>query len=154
MTVKIGTYKGPTNKIQKSDLITWNSEDFECTVRDSAGMNSETPKITLALSGYTGSLTDNINYAAVDGFGYFFVDSIDIVRNGLYTLNLRRDYLMTYRAQILASKAYIKRSESAYDLYYNDPSITTYAYKTIDCKRLTTSAFDTTSHYIAIIVGE
>lgn len=61
------------------------------------------------------------NYFQIPEFGrYYFLTDSPVYRNGFWELHLHVDVLYTYRAQLLACKVIMAKSESRYNLYIND----------------------------------
>lgn len=68
-----------------------------------------------------GSHLGDINYAYIEEFGrYYFVNNIDSIRTGLWSVSMHVDVLQTYAEQILANNAIIERNANEYDLLLND----------------------------------
>ena len=80
------------------------------TVRSIVFLNSVDylkPKITVK------SLPQNANYCYIDALGrYYFIEQIEVLKNGLYDVYLSVDVLYTYRNDIKNSIAEIVESSS------------------------------------------
>ena len=64
------------------------------------------------------------NYMYIPEFGrYYFITNITSVRSSLVQFEAHCDVLMSFKDEILANSAIIKRNEGAYDLYLQDPKI-------------------------------
>jgi hypothetical protein len=98
------------------------------------------------------NITDK-NYAYIDTLGrYYYVTDITLVRAGLYRLKLHVDVLMTYRTQIKACSAVIKRQESDTNMYLDDPEFKVYNNKRIDCYTFS-SPFTKSLEFILTVAG-
>lgn len=63
------------------------------------------------------------NYLYITELGrYYFIDSLESVRNGLFRANCHVDVLSTYKDGIRANTAILARSERVWDLYLDDGS--------------------------------
>lgn len=79
------------------------------------------PVITIALSTVGAKNYAAVNYAYLPDWGrYYFVDDITLENNGLLTLTLSVDVLMSYKGKILSSKQFIARAESLNSPLYID----------------------------------
>lgn len=94
----------------------------------------------------------DINYFYIDETGrYYFLNGVEVVRNGLWQISGHVDVLSTYKDAILANRAIIQRSESNYNLKLNDG-----LFKTQQNPRITTIPFGTgftTSNYVLALAG-
>ena len=94
----------------------------------------------------------DINYFYIDETGrYYFLNGVEVVRNGLWQISGHVDVLSTYKAAILQNRAIIQRSESNYNLKLNDG-----LFKTQQNPRITTIPFGTgftTSNYVLALAG-
>ncbi len=71
-------------------------------------LDEETPQIKIN----SGDIS-NADYAFLMG-SYYFVEGVEHQNNNIYILKLKMDYLMTFKTQIEATKAYIDRASSGY----------------------------------------
>ena len=94
----------------------------------------------------------DINYFYIDETErYYFINGVEVVRNGLWQISGHVDVLSTYKTAILANRAIIQRSESNYNLKLNDG-----LFKTQQNPRITTIPFGTgftTSNYVLALAG-
>lgn len=98
------------------------------------------------------NITDK-NYAYIDTLGrYYYITDITLVRAGLYRVKLHVDVLMTYRTQIKACSAVIKRQESDTNMYLDDPEFKVYNNKRIDCYTFS-SPFTKSLEFILTVAG-
>lgn len=93
-----------------------------------------------------------LNYVTVDTFGRsYFVREIVAVRAGLFDLICHVDVLSSFKTQIRANTAIIRKSENVWNLYLNDGSLQAY-----QKPKVITTAFPTgfTEHeYILVVAG-
>lgn len=62
----------------------------------------------------------SVNYCYIPELErYYFIDKITLVKNQIYSLYLSTDVLMTFKTEILASKAHVT-IQADYDAYYAD----------------------------------
>lgn len=114
MNITLYKTKSPNNKVDK---VLTDSTSMSGNLRDES--NVMTPSIIIQ----SGNISQ-YNYAKIQEFGrYYFITSIDSVRNGLWRINLKCDVLMTYSSQIKQLKAIISKQEkngSMTNKMYND----------------------------------
>ena len=81
----------------------------------------------------------NFNYIFIPDFArYYYVDNIQNLLNGLWSISCSVDVLMSFRKTILQQKAIIARQENLYNLYLDDEKLIT------TCRRrIWTKAFPT-----------
>lgn len=82
----------------------------------------------------------------------YFVKEV-IFNGGVWEISCECDVLSTYKTEIRANKAIIKRQENKWNLYYNDGSFRTYQNPHIVTKSFP-SGFDTnTNSFILAVAG-
>lgn len=95
----------------------------------------------------------NCNYCTVDTFGRsYFVTNIESVRTGLVLITCHVDVLTSFKNEIRANAAIIKKQENNWNLYLNDGTFHVYQNSTV-----TTHPFPagfTSLHYILAIAGD
>ena len=112
-SVKLQKNKSETNKIGK-DIST--IDTVTGTIKD--GTSILNPVILIA--GNISSFTE-CNYMSISAFSRnYFITDIRSVRNGLFEVSGKVDVLETYKSQIKANKAIIKKQENIWNLYLND----------------------------------
>lgn len=85
---------------------------------------------------YTNPLND-YNYLYIPLFNrYYYVTSIDAVRNDLLKLTLKTDVLMTYRQSILNCDGVVARNENLYNTMIIDDHLRFLGYKQINTIKL------------------
>lgn len=66
----------------------------------------------------------NANYCTVATFGRsYFINNIRSLRNNLFEIACHVDVLSSFKTQIRANKAILKKSENNWNLYLNDGSL-------------------------------
>lgn len=94
------------------------------------------------------------NYMYISEFGrYYFIDDIRSVNNNMWEISAHVDVLETYKSQILANTAVVKRQAALYNTYLNDPEWKTYAYETIAAYKFRTTPFNKALKYILTVAG-
>lgn len=92
------------------------------------------------------------NYIEIPDFARsYFVTGIKSVRTGLVEVSLHCDVLESFREQILANTAIIKKQESDYNLYIDDNSFKVYSDSKFKIKKFG-GGFDGL-HYVLMVAG-
>ena len=146
LTVQLCQSQSPVEKIGKT-LTVGNS--YTCLLKDNTSILK--PVIDIRT-------TDTItayNYMYIADFGrYYFIDNIESVNNGLWRVSGHVDVLETYKADILATGAVIKRQRDLYNLYLNDPDFMTYNYDKLQTLKFKGgSGFNKALNYILVVNG-
>lgn len=123
-TIQLGVCRDPKNKLNKTmtDVIS-----YDCTVKrvggtgslgvSGSGINVMAPTVTLK----AGDEIFSKNFAYIPNFKrYYFVSSIDISPNGMYTLILTEDVLMSWRDDIKNCEVMLARSADFRNYYLVD----------------------------------
>lgn len=114
MVFTIYKTKSPNNKVEKS--LSGN-HGMTGTLREET--NTENPSILVK-----GNLLDGYNYAYIPAFKrYYYITSVDSVRNGLTRINMEVDPLMSFASEIKQLKAIISKQEKVGKItnkMYND----------------------------------
>ena len=114
--VKLGVCTDPVNKISKTMKDT---VDFNCTVKNTDGINLMTPTIFI-----NNSSVITFNYCYIPDFKrYYYVKSVNISPNNIYELTLEEDVLMSFKSGILASTAMLARSTTHRNYFLKDGSL-------------------------------
>lgn len=94
------------------------------------------------------------NYMYISSFNrYYFIDDIVSVGNERWEISAHVDVLQTYKDQILEQIAVIKRQQSKYNTYLNDPEWKVYAYEQRWAKKFPTAGFNKALHFILTTAG-
>ena len=144
-TVTLYVSSSPVEKIGK-DLGT--GSDFTCELKDDTSILNPMIKIysTSNLSGY--------NYMYIAEFGrYYYINDISSPRNNEWDISAHVDVLETYKDAILTNSAVIRRQESQYNLYLDDPDFLTYNYERIQTIKFPANTFTKTLNYVLAING-
>lgn len=116
---------------EKVDKTLGTAKEFtSSTIKEQTDVTNITLRIqtTDNLSGY--------NYAYVSEYGrYYFIDNIETTPTGYWVLSCRCDVLMSFKADILALRGTVTRSESVYNVYLQDSEYKALAYRNIVTKR-------------------
>ena len=122
----MGVCRDPKNKLNKtmSDVVT-----YACTVKREStvspylgsthmeGINVMTPQVCLK----AGDDIFTKNFAYIPNFHrYYFVQKIEIAPNGMYTLTLTEDVLMSWRDDIKNCEVMLSRSADFRNYYLVD----------------------------------
>ena len=125
-TIQMGVCRDPKNKLNKtmSDVVT-----YACTVKREStvspylgsthmeGINVMTPQVCLK----AGDDIFTKNFAYIPNFHrYYFVQKIEIAPNGMYTLTLTEDVLMSWRDDIKNCEVMLSRSADFRNYYLVD----------------------------------
>lgn len=144
-TVTLKLNSSPVEKIGKN-LST--GVDYTCTLKD----NCSILKPVLDISS-----SDNIttyNYMYISQFGrYYFIDDITSLHNNMWRVSGHVDVLETYKTAILANTAVIRRQESLYNTYLNDPEWKVYAYEQKIAYKFPQSPFTKDLKYLLTVAG-
>lgn len=94
----------------------------------------------------------NCNYMYISEFNrYYFVNNIRSIRNGLVEFTCHVDVLETYKDEIRANSAIIKRQENNWNLYLNDGTFKVYQNPIVITKEFP-SGF-TTQEFVLAVAG-
>ena len=95
----------------------------------------------------------NCNYAYVEEWDkYFYINNIDLMPGGLYSLSMHVDVLMTYASEILNIPATIERSQNEYNPYINDGTYVSDSREFVSVVNFNTG-FNDTGEFILITAG-
>lgn len=99
----------------------------------------------------------NFNYIFIPDFArYYYVDSVQNLLNGLWSISCSVDVLMSYKNQILAQRAIIARQENVYNLYLDDDRLITTCRRRIWTKAFPTRVFPASeggSSFVLTVAG-
>ena len=145
LTVDLMTNSSPVEKIGKSLTA---GASFTCLLKEDTSVLRPVIEVVSSsnLSGY--------NYMYISDFGrYYFIDDIVSLNDGRWEISAHVDVLETYKSAILANSAVIKRQESQYNLYLDDPDFLTYNYERIQTIKFPANTFTKTLNYVLAING-
>lgn len=90
------------------------------------------------------------NYATISTFGRsYFITNIRSIRSGLVEFSMHVDVLSTYKAQIRANEAIVRRQANKWNLYLNDGTFKIYQNPNILTKEFPTG-FNTMEFVLAV----
>lgn len=93
------------------------------------------------------------NYMYISEFGrYYFIDDVRSVNNNLWEISGHVDVLETYKTQILANNAVIRRQQVRFNTYLNDPEWLVYAYESVVAYKFT-SPFNKNLKFVLTTAG-
>lgn len=144
MVVKFMKNSSPANYLTKSVST---SKQVQCDLKGNCSILS--PVLIVQDLGITTS-----NYCQIPDFGnrYYFIDDIITLNESILEVHLSVDVLMTYKTDILASKAIISRNQNTYNRYIPDPKFTVLSYERIQTKEFPNS-FPTNGKFVLIVAG-
>lgn len=144
-TVTLCNNSSPVEKIGKTLSA---GTDFTCALKD----NTSILKPTLILRSDDASLA-GFNYMKIPQFNrFYFIDDIVSLHNYQWEISGHVDVLETYKDQILGNSAVIKRQQSKFNTYLNDPEWLTYAYEDVVAYKFTTP-FNKALKFILAVAG-
>lgn len=135
-TVKLCHNNSPVEKIGKS--IDSGIDITGCTLKEETSVLKPVIRI---LSNDSSIYTYNYMYIA-EFERYYFIDDIKSVNNNRWEISGHVDVLETYKNSILAQTAVIKRQQSKYNLYLDDPD-----FHTLNNERIQTLKFPTSNGF-------
>lgn len=92
------------------------------------------------------------NYMYISEFGrYYFIDDIRSINDNLWEISAHVDVLETYKTQILANNAVIRRQEKLYNLYLDDPEFHVLNYERIQTLKFPANAFSKNLKYVLVV---
>lgn len=113
--MNITLYRNNSEKNRLNKVLTIVENYNNATLREH-DTSIEKPVIRFTRSSPTG-----FNYVFIEEFRrYYFVDDIIIINNGMLSLKLSVDVLMSFKTQILAQKAIIEKSTNNSNYYLRD----------------------------------
>lgn len=93
------------------------------------------------------------NYAYIEEFGrYYFINNITSAGLGLWIIEMHVDVLYTYRTEIGALNAVIKRQELLWNIYLDDPNFKVYNNKLIQTKTFP-NGFNDSPQFVLTVAG-
>lgn len=158
-TIQLGICRDPKNKLNKtmSDVT-----GYDCVVKRETtispytgathmeGINVMTPQVTLK----AGDEIFTKNFAYIPNFRrYYFVQKIEIAPNGLYTLDLTEDVLMSWRDDIKACEVMLSRSADFRNYYLYDSRLPITQQTIVTTKIPDVSPFDGLAHGAIVTIA-
>lgn len=113
MTITLFTTKSERNQVNKT---LENQLDLSGQLRDKCSIMSPVVTISKDIS------IRDFNYAYIPDFArFYYIDDIVGERNGIVTLSMSVDVLMTYRSQLQKCKVIVSRQQKVFNWYLPDP---------------------------------
>lgn len=145
LTVTLYVSDSPVEKIGKSLS---SGTDFSCELKDETSILN--PKIKI----YSSSNLSGYNYMYIPEFNrYYYINDISSPRNNEWDISAHVDVLETYKTAILANSAVVRRQQSQYNLYLDDPDFHAYNYERIQTIKFPNNLFDKSLHYVLVVNG-
>ena len=146
-TIRLCHNKSPVEKIGKN--LDSGIDITGCLLKASTSILKPVITINSNDSGIT-----SYNYMYISEFNrYYFIDDIVSVNNNKWEISAHVDVLETYKTDILANTAVIKRQTSLYNTYLNDPEWKIYANEKITAKKFPTTPFNKTLNALLVVAG-
>lgn len=144
-TVTLYVSSSPVEKIGKSLS---SGSDFSCELKDDTSILN--PKIKI----YSTSNLSGFNYMYISEFGrYYYINDISSPRNNEWDISAHVDVLETYKTAILANSAVVRRQQSQYNLYLDDPDFHSLNYDRIQTLKFPANNFNKALNYILVVNG-
>lgn len=145
LTATLMISSSPVEKIGKSLS---SGESFSVVLKE------DTSLLHPVLEVVTSSNLSGYNYLYIADFSrYYFIDDIVSLNDGRWEISAHVDVLETYKSAILANSAVIRRQQSQYNLYLDDPDFHAYNYERIQTIKFPNNLFDKTLHYVLVVNG-
>ena len=145
LTVNLMKSASPVEKIGKS-LTTGGT--YSCVLKDGTSILKPVLELRTSDPVYT------YNYMQIADFSrYYFIDDIISLHNNLWEIHARVDVLETYKAQILANSAVVRRQQSLFNLYLDDPDFHAYNYERIQTLKFPANEFTKALNYVLVVNG-
>ena len=127
MDISLYNCTAPVNMLDKSSYLTGVSSYTGAVARQNVSMIRPVLKLEEVCANIVAA-----NYAYISDFGrYYQIIDKRADENGLFTVTLLEDVLMSFSGDIANLRGIVKRQKDNYDMYLNDPRIPTDARKTM-----------------------
>lgn len=121
------------------------AKEYSCTFRDTEEILNPVIRIT------TEDNLSDYNYAYIERYGRYYFIKPAVGPNNLWTLTAHVDVLMSHRTELLQLTGTLKRSETTFNGYLNDPEYKALAYRKIVTKQFPNAM--TNDCFILMTVG-
>lgn len=119
MRVQLIKYGQENNRVDK-DTYFGRRVNYDCVIRDSTSIFNPTIQISTDVS------IIEYTYCYIEDFKrYYFITNIVAIRNGLWSLSLSEDVLMSFKEDILNQTCIVARNEYQYNLLLQDDKLFT-----------------------------
>lgn len=147
-TIQLYNNKSPSNFVNKSIELIGSGTG---TLRESTSILN--PVVTFSTV-IQSQLISSANYAYIDEFNrYYYITDIVSVVNGMWSISLHVDVLMTYKNGFRGLKAIVARQEHVYNMYLDDGWFMAYQNPIIETIPFSAAAPFDSEEYIMIIAG-
>lgn len=145
MVVNFYKNSSPNNQITKS--ISASKPNVNCNLKGECSILS--PVLIVQDLGIT-----TCNYAQIQDFGerYYFITDMITLNESTLEVHLAVDVLMSFKTDILASRAIVARNQNMYNRYIPDPKYTVLSYERIQTKQFPNS-FPNDGKFVLIVAG-
>lgn len=127
--VKLYTYTGEPNRLQKSSLLTAET-DLTGTARSE--INISDPEIMIE----SATTLRSHNYMYIPDFNRYYFITKSIYRNGIWNITGHVDVLMSFSGAISTCSGIVARNEKLYDTMLIDDRLRFLGYKSINTIKL------------------
>lgn len=105
--MKVAFYENLDDRKKLNKTITFKNE-VDIIIK-SDNFNLQSPMLFMSLN----DIKSIGNYIYIENLNrYYFIDDIEIIKNGYYKLTLSTDYLMTFKDLILSSHGTVRKSKN------------------------------------------
>lgn len=145
MVVNFYKNSSPANQITKT--ISASKPNVNCNLKGNCSILS--PVLIVQDLGIT-----TCNYAEIADFGgrYYFITDMVTLNESTLEVHLAVDVLMSFKDDILASRAIVARNQNMYNRYIPDPKFTVLSYERVQTKQFPNS-FPTNGKFVLIVAG-
>lgn len=145
MVVNFYKNNSPSNQVTKT--ISASKPNVNCNLKNDCSILS--PILLVHDLGIT-----TCNYAQIPDFGgrYYYITDIITLNEATLEVHLAVDVLMSFKTDILASRAIIARNQNMYNRYVPDPKFTVLSYERIQTKQFPNS-FPSNGKFVLIVAG-
>lgn len=84
---------------------------------------------------------------------YYFITDVRSVGNNRFEVDAKTDVLSTWKNEIRANRAVIRRQQNLYNLYLDDPDFHTYNYDRIQTIQFPQNSFNKSLQYVLVVNG-
>lgn len=123
--VKLYTYTGEPNRLQKSSLLT---AELDLTGTARSEIDISNPEIMIESS----ATLRSYNYMYIPEFNRYYFITKSLYRNGIWNITGHVDVLMSFDSQIATCSGIVARNESLYDTFLIDDRLRFLGYKSIN----------------------
>lgn len=148
MAISIDLYKNssPVEKLGK----TLSSKTTVSNVR----LKQDTSILRPVLIISTSTDVYSYNYMEIPTFNrFYFIDDVRSINDGIWEISAHVDVLETYKDQIKANTAVIRRQQNLFNLYLDDPEAVVYSTEQILTKKFTKTGFNKSLFYLLTVNG-